>query len=58
MNYKNVKIEIPCLNKCLRCGDFCKINQSKIDNKEDLLVMEWICDCGYMYETTEKIKYI
>lgn len=58
MIFKKTKIEIPCVNRCLNCGGICKINQSKIDNEKNLLILEWICDCGYMYETTENIKYI
>lgn len=52
------KIEIPCTNKCIFCGDTAKINQSQIDNERNLLVMEWICDCGRIHETSVIIKYI
>lgn len=58
VNLCEAVVNIPCTDKCQRCGDISKINQSKVDNKRDLLIAEYICDCGYIHENAIKINYI
>ncbi|MDK0982957.1 hypothetical protein P5F71_07880 [Clostridium perfringens] len=58
MKARDTKIEIPCTNRCSRCKDISKFNQANIDNYKNLLIVEWICDCGFIEETETKIKYI
>lgn len=42
---KEIKIEIPQINKCSRCSNISKVNDFYI-RPDDKLRVFYICDCG------------
>lgn len=55
---KMTKLEIKSTNICSRCKDLNKINNIKIDEKENILKTSYICDCGQIDWHSTKIKFI
>lgn len=52
-----IKIEIPKIKKCSRCGDMAKVNDFHI-TPDDKLRVYYICDCGNEDLTSKDIVFI
>lgn len=42
---KKIKIEIPKVKKCTKCGEMAKVNDLRLTH-DDVLSVFYICDCG------------
>lgn len=51
-----IVLEVPNTSKCSRCGDIAKVNDFGFC--KDTLVVEFMCDCGYIHTKEKDIKFV
>lgn len=52
------EIKINKLVKCTHCGELAKVNFMDLDDKQNLLRVAYICDCGYDTLVKTEVKFI
>ncbi|MEG0133387.1 MAG: hypothetical protein RR891_07545 [Clostridium sp.] len=54
---KKIKIEVPKVKMCTRCGTMAKVNDLKLTH-DDVLSVLYICDCGKEDCWNKNVKFI
>ena len=52
------KMDICMIKVCERCFDYAKFNRIIVDEKEDKVKIEYICDCGNIQIDDVEVKYV
>lgn len=55
---KENKLDICMISLCKRCYEYSKFNAIMVNEKEDAIEIEYICDCGNIQRDKVKIAYI